>query len=472
MVRCCLFASKPREEPTAVCPGASAQAQAVEGLQEMTAAYRKVAQLTLPPGAAVVFAKLRRDMADLEAVVGDAAFPETRPWRSPLAQEQQDWEKIYPAGGTLLRRQLCSASTGDEEWFLGGFFISDIGIAFDTGSSPDDAARFQTGFLAWKDIAELQRPGSEAELLMTLGSGSRSFSQLRLQLTILDDAEWIEEFWKLQANAPEQHSGSRPLAQSEKAIAQEADIKAQEANAETSQPVLLHQLSRAASVEVKAAPEVPGDSGSPKAHRSLSLDSKLSGVYNEAPAGRKPFQMPQGEAPVGSDRLLATDVPTVLAKLKSENWLSKFLQEAKQAHSISATPWAESKQSPGVFVRRASFTLPVPQDFPRAVTRLVNLPTETKVTAVFRLHPQPDQLVFTVQFCSHDIPYGENFRIHETVAFKADSSGGVETKMWVEVMWIASLPWTHGVLKSIIEQKSKADGLGTRVVNAIKASAA
>merc|ERR1712151_834288 len=219
---------------------------------------------------------------------------------------------------------------------------------------------------------------------------------------------------------------------------------------EASRPVLLHQLSKSASMQCKATPEAPAENGSPKAHRSLSLDSKLSGVYNQAPEGRKPFQMPKGETPVGSDHLPTMDIASVCGKLQSENWLSKFLQEAKQAHSISATPWAESKQAPGILVRKATFTLPVPQDFPRAVTRLVNLPTETKVTAVFRLHPQSDQLVFTVQMCSHDIPYGENFRIHETVIFKAKSSGGVETKQWVEVMWIASLPWTHGVLKNII----------------------
>merc|ERR1711948_74310 len=159
--------------------------------------------------------------------------------------------------------------------------------------------------------------------------------------------------------------------------------------------------------------------------------------------------MPEGEAPIGSDRLPA-DVTSIAAKLQSDNWLSKFLQESKQAHSISATPWSESKQARGVMVRKATFTLPVPQDFPRAVTRLVNLPTETKVTAVFRMHPQAGQVVFTVQFCSHDIPYGENFRVHETVVFKAGPKEGVETEMFVEVLWIASLPWTHGILKSII----------------------
>ncbi len=36
-------------------------------------------------------------------------------------------------------------------------------------------------------------------------------------------------------------------------------------------------------------------------------------------------------------------------------------------------------------VSQVTFTTPVPQDFPRAVTRLVNLPTETSVTSVFRM---------------------------------------------------------------------------------------
>merc|ERR1719291_614440 len=186
--------------------------------------------------------------------------------------------------------------------------------------------------------------------------------------------------------------------------------------------------------------------GQPLAHRTVSADSKLSGVFGEAPEGRQPFQQPVKENPVNSGALPGLDLAKIGETLKSDNWLTTFLKEAKQAHSISATPWTESKRSPGVLVRKATFTLPVPQDFPRAVTRLVNLPTETKVTAVFRLHPQPDQLVFTVQFCSHDIPFGENFRNHETVAFKP-AAEGVDATMWVEVMWVAALPWTHGILK-------------------------
>uniref|UniRef100_A0A7S3GQX3 Uncharacterized protein n=1 Tax=Spumella elongata TaxID=89044 RepID=A0A7S3GQX3_9STRA len=116
--------------------------------------------------------------------------------------------------------------------------------------------------------------------------------------------------------------------------------------------------------------------------------------------------------------------------------------------------------------------MPVPQDFPRAVTRLVNLPMETKVSAVFRMHQQPDRVLLTVQFCSHDVPYGENFHIHETIVLKPGSGDSVDAMRWVEVMWITALPWTHGILKTIIEQKSKADGLCGRVVNALKAESA
>merc|ERR1712190_553319 len=206
--------------------------------------------------------------------------------------------------------------------------------------------------------------------------------------------------------------------------------------------------------------------------RALTLDSKVSGFFNEAPEQRKPFQVPQKEAPVGSEKLPEQTLSQISETLQSDGYLSRFIRDAKEAHDISMGPWCESRRSPGVMVRKTTFTLPVPQDFPKAVTRLVNLPSETKVTAIYRLCQEADGLVFTVQFCSHDIPFGENFRVHETVQFKPDDTNGVEATKWVEVMWIASLPWTHGVLKAIIESKSKADGLGNHLVADLRKSCA
>merc|ERR1712039_588249 len=104
-----------------------------------------------------------------------------------------------------------------------------------------------------------------------------------------------------------------------------------------------------------------------------------------------------------------------------------FLKENKQAKDISATPWTESKRSLGVMVRKITFTVPVPQDFPRAITRLVQLPTETRVTAIFRLLSQDSDLVVTGQLCSHDIPYGDSFRVHETVRFRATGESGAKS---------------------------------------------
>mmetsp|Transcript_3705 Transcript_3705/g.13699 ORF Transcript_3705/g.13699 Transcript_3705/m.13699 type:complete len:461 (-) Transcript_3705:483-1865(-) len=458
MTRCCSFFRSHQAD------AATAREQGFEGIDEMISGYAKITHLALPPGAALVLASLRKNIATLETLLDDATLAEARPWRLPLPEEQDEWAKGYPKGGILLRRQMCMASLGDEEWFLGGLFISDIGIAFDTGSSPD--GRVETGFVPWNDISGLTRPGPENELVLSV-AGRPSFSELHLQLTISSDVEWIEGFVRLIGGEVADEVDTSKISEEAPATNEVAQVPPEE----EAPKLLLTQLSRSASMVLKAAPLVPdqvaprGDS--PRAHRALSLDSRLSGAYAEAPGGRQAFHVPQGEAPLGSEKLPAADIAAIHAKLQSENWLSKFLKEHKQARDISATPWAESKRAPGVMVRKATLVLPVPQDFPRAVTRLVNLPMETKVTAVFRLFKEADDLVFTVQMCSHDIPYGDNFRVHETAVFKP-AGNDVEATTWVEVMWIAQLPWTHGILKSIIEQKTKADPMTRRIIGTIK----
>lgn len=227
--------------------------------------------------------------------------------------------------------------------------------------------------------------------------------------------------------------------------------------------VLLSQLGGPVGGAVKAV----GPSGIPQVHRSLSVDSQLSSTFVDGPDGRPAAQEPDKEVPVNVADLPALSLDVIAATIRSDNWLGKFLQDSKEAHSISMTPWVESKQTPGVLVRKGTFTLPVPQDFPSAVSRLVSLPEETSVTAVFRLTPGRDSLVLTVQFCNHDVPFGANFRVHETVVFKSEKEGA-SAEMYVEVMWVKSLPWGFGILQTVIDSKSKADGLGTRIVNNIK----
>lgn len=97
---------------------------------------------------------------------------------------------------------------------------------------------------------------------------------------------------------------------------------------------------------------------------------------------RKAFHPPEPACvPLGSDRLAGAEVSRIVAELSSDEYLSAFFRGAKQAADLSMTPWRASKQSPGVLVRKATFLFPIPQDFPKAVTRLVSIPEATKVGA-------------------------------------------------------------------------------------------
>jgi len=469
MAKCCsLFAPKASVE-------VSAQEQVLQGIEDMTAAYTKVATYPLPPAAALVLANIRTGLTRIQVLLEKSAFTEQQAWRTPMPQEQIEWSAAYPQGGILIRRQLCSGSISEGDHVLGGLFISDIGIVFDTGDVPE--GRVETGFVCWKNITISLRDGQTNSVVMSVADAA--FTELQLQFTVTEDAEWLTGLLDcLKNNARE--VTQQPDDKGDKTAVHLNVAKDQLADREGS-TLLLHQLSKSsanlatkASTEkleetADAAPEGPR----PEVHRALTVGSKLSGEYAEAPGGRQAFVIPQHDAPVATETLMPADISSLRAKLVTENWLPTFLKENKHAKDISATPWTESKRSLGVMVRKITFTVPVPQDFPRAITRLVQLPAETRVTAIFRLLSQDGDLIITCQLCSHDIPYGDSFRVHETARFRPTAESGVksiETTNWVEVMWIASLPWTHGVLKSIIDQRTKTRGesLLCRAVEALK----
>eukprot|EP00439_Symbiodinium_sp_Y106_P022385 s836_g2.t1 len=98
----------------------------------------------------------------------------------------------------------------------------------------------------------------------------------------------------------------------------------------------------------------------------------------------------------------------------------------------------------------------------------VGVPEETTGTTVIRLDgagkntgneddllgiADSQPVVLVMQTCSHDAPYGEHFRVQETLRF-VPADRGVELQRWVEVIWVKSLPWALGALRRIIETKT------------------
>ncbi|CAE7279559.1 Scn11a [Symbiodinium sp. CCMP2456] len=98
-----------------------------------------------------------------------------------------------------------------------------------------------------------------------------------------------------------------------------------------------------------------------------------------------------------------------------------------------------------------------------AVGELQGVPEETTGTTVIRLDgagknagneddlqgvADAQPVVLVMQTCSHDAPYGEHFRVQETLRFvRADR--GVELQRWVEVIWVKAWALLEGLYDSI-----------------------
>lgn len=97
--------------------------------------------------------------------------------------------------------------------------------------------------------------------------------------------------------------------------------------------------------------------------------------------------------------------------------------------------------------------MPLPQEIPRAVAMLINLPEKTKITNTYRLRKTEHEVILMCQVNSPEVPFGENFRIQELNCFRALPGGGVEVRKWVEVIWVLALPWGFGPVKAFAEKK-------------------
>lgn len=468
------------------CSQAKAQKQAEEGLADLVSGYQLVAELELPPGAARVLASLRRNIAELEPLLQAAEVLKARPWLQPLDDEHEEWELLHPEGGTLLRRQIAMASDGGEEWFVGGLFISDKGIVFDVGDALGQAYFF-TGFVDWEDITSLQRGNAELgpakELTLTLKpKASRPFSKLLLQLSILRDLEWLEEFWRMaSSNAPASSpavtpveapapSPTRLLVPAVPVVEPAPQIGATPAPQTPMAPRT--QMRRSFTMDSQTEPSdasLTGGGGTAGFVRTR-LASMSKDMFVPTSAGFNPAQIPEGP-PACSGEVKGVTFSALKEALSGTDWIiPKYIEKVNRAHDIVDNRWANSKLVPGTKVRKVVFTMPLPKELPRAVAMLVKIPEESKVTNAYRLRSEASQAVLSVQTCTHDVTLGESFRIQETMAFYPES-GGVGIKKWVEVVWVAPLPWTHGPIKAFVEKKAHEESVASLpgLVGAVKA---
>jgi len=369
------------------------------------------------------------------------------------------------------------ASFGDDEWVIGCLFISEYGIAFDSGHIAGESVSFVTGFLPWSDITSLSQADPSSAKLRCLITASisagakRKFTTLQLRLSIHSDAEWLLEFWRLQADAvqqqaappsvedswdmpPDADEGIRrpPPTRQARLMSTPGEERAEPPPTLLSSPPMLTKLHRTNSILEQRC-------GTLSTKLTRAWSENLSSGFADTPTGMPAAEAPSTEEPVKVERLTSLTLEQVCKALENEECLPRFLRENVQAFDVSPTPWAQSRRISGTLVRRVGFRMTLPKDVPRVVQRLISLPEDTSVTAIYRLRSEPSRAVLTHQTCTHDVTFGENFRVQETLAFEPLSGGGVELKHWVEIVWVAPLPWTHGAIKSYIEKKARGEAV-------------
>jgi len=169
--------------------------------------------------------------------------------------------------------------------------------------------------------------------------------------------------------------------------------------------------------------------------------------------------------PLSIERLHGISLSTVGNKLASDDWtINHFLRSNPQASAFVFSSPSRAPSSGGLTgaqVRRSEFQMRLPQDVPKAIRSLVGVPQSTRVTQVYCLCITESEVTLVQQTTSHDVMFGDSFRVQETFSWRSSADGGVEQRTWSEVEWIRSLPWTHGAIKSFIDKSTKREAKET-----------
>lgn len=174
----------------------------------------------------------------------------------------------------------------------------------------------------------------------------------------------------------------------------------------------------------------------------------------------------QSDAPFFKEHLPHVTLRDIRKLMRVSPFLLENLFSQEGAYDMSVFNWQESSSTPGTFVRGLRFMIPMPKDLPAALAKLVPVPTVTRATIVVSLKEAEDEVAMVYQTCTHDVPFGEAFRVQETLRMTPDEAGGITLDRWVEVAWVKNLPWGLGMVKTVVDKqvKSKAHGSHARIL--------
>eukprot|EP00928_Gymnodinium_smaydae_P011058 TRINITY_DN14134_c0_g1_i1.p1 TRINITY_DN14134_c0_g1~~TRINITY_DN14134_c0_g1_i1.p1 ORF type:complete len:510 (+),score=56.66 TRINITY_DN14134_c0_g1_i1:39-1532(+) len=381
--------------------------------------------------------------------------------------EALEWEERCPQCGPLVEVQLCSAA-GDEEppeWSMGRLFVSQGGLLFESMEQP----AWCMGPFQWSDIRSFNSASlSKADdLVVSLQDGSIQ------RLSGVNSTEHLEKCsgLKVAMLGPEDSVvGAGFMSPQNRGTLTRmfslVDVEASEDWIEdfaSPRETLSHTESSFALAESLPSKEMLScRSLAPKTPLPLKKSSTFKPSRTFMAAAD---QLPEAELPKATpvfemklDGITLDQVCTLLEEDGVDWPLERHLTCNLNAYDVTSTPWTNSQRISGTKVRRLRFKMPLPDDVPSAVKRLVKVPDATSATLLARLGRGDRKLVLVTECCTHEAPFGENFCIQETLVFTSQSteqSTSIKMVKFCNVRWIKALPWGCGMVGNIIETKAQ-----------------
>lgn len=239
------------------------------------------------------------------------------------------------------------------------------------------------------------------------------------------------------------------------------EVKCQDATKCTS---LMEHLS-----EVLLEPSAPSPAaaaGAPPLEREdtttfrTAASEKEVFVDTSGPSSLPASAAPAGEDPVWSDVLRGISMDAIGRAFESNDWPLVGVWQKQECTEIKLSRWVESSYVPGTLVRKVRYRMPLPQDLPWAIARMVNMPKESMLTSAFRWKRTEEELVLVSEVLTEEVMFGPNFRVIDITTFReAGGGGGVLCKKFINVVWVTDLPWSAKSIKEIIEKKSRQGGV-------------
>jgi len=137
--------------------------------------------------------------------------------------------------------------------------------------------------------------------------------------------------------------------------------------------------------------------------------------------------------------------------LEEDGLFQRYMRDVQGFKATKMSSWTHCSQMSGSFVRTARCLIPLPQDLPAAVARLVKIPEVAEASMSWRVVQVENGLDIVMHNVNTDVPFGDRFVVQEVCRFRRHDDGGCVLSKSVGLVWVKPFSWSLKVIQKVID---------------------